>query len=205
MLKDMKNKQFGRLLVLEKAESGDGNHVYWVCRCDCGNVKTIRGNHLRQGSINSCGCLREETTRDNMTTHGLKNDRLYSIWTGMKTRCGNPKSNRYQYYGGKGIRVCKEWHSFKPFYDWAVENGYEEELTLERIKLEKDYEPSNCSWVTLTGQANNKSNNVCITHNGVTKTLSQWVRHLQINYNTVQSRRHKGWCDTDALGLTTRG
>lgn len=120
--------------------------------------------------------------------HGHKNDRLYNIWARMKQRCENPKLYGYKDYGGRGITVCAEWHEFTPFYDWAMTHGYKENLTIDRIDLNGNYEPSNCRWVTMKVQANNKRRNHLITLNGETHTISEWARITGINKSTIRNR-----------------
>lgn len=124
--------------------------------------------------------------------HRLRNTRLYSIWLTMRTRCNNPKSINYKYYGGKGISVCEEWNTFITFYNWATHNGYSDELTLDRVNPDKNYEPTNCRWISLPEQQRNRSNNINITINGKTKCLSEWARYYNISWATVRSRHEAG-------------
>lgn len=124
--------------------------------------------------------------------HGLRNTRLYSIWRSMRTRCYNPKAINYQWYGAKGIKVCDEWQCFLPFYDWAVRNGYSDNLTLDRIESDGNYTPENCRWITISEQQQNRSDNALITINGETKCLSEWSRIYGINYGTARSRHENG-------------
>lgn len=125
--------------------------------------------------------------------HGLRKHPLYGVWANMKTRCENPNDKHYSRWGGRGIRVCEEWHDFKRFYDWAISNGYSEGLTIDRIDNNGNYEPSNCRWVTVLEQNQNKRNVILLTHNGETKTCAEWSRMFGLSKNTVYSRFHKGW------------
>ena len=109
----------------------------------------------------------------------------------MKSRCHNQKRPDYQYYCGKGITVCSEWQEFKPFYDWSMANGYQDDLTIERIDVNGNYEPNNCKWATNKEQANNKISNHLITYKGEAKTLTEWCEHLGIKERTVSTRIHK--------------
>ena len=118
--------------------------------------------------------------------------RLYRIWAGAKYRCNNPNANNYQYYGGKGIIFCKEWDKFAPFCEWALMNGYKDNLTLDRIERDKGYSPNNCRWVTIAEQGNNRDTNTNYTFNGETHTLSEWSAIYGLNYNTILSRYAKG-------------
>lgn len=124
--------------------------------CDCGTTKEVWAKSVLSGATKSCGCLRSNTTRSKNTTHGLSHSRLYSIWSGMKKRCTNPNDSHYAYYGGRGIKVCKTWQSFECFHTWATSNGYHDSLTIDRIKTDKDYKPSNCQWIPPCEQAKDK-------------------------------------------------
>lgn len=132
--------------------------------------------------------------------HGGNGTRLYQIWKSMRERCTCPHSNRFQHYGGKGIKVCSEWDDYTKFREWAYQNGYDDTLTIDRIELDKDYCPENCRWATYTEQANNKSNSVHVTFNGETHTYAEWGRILKIEAKTIQSRiKYRGWSVEKAL------
>ncbi len=149
---DLTGQVFGRWTVLrfDSAKNGD---AYWICKCACGTVRSVNGYHLRSGRSTSCGCYSAELVRKSPrgTTHGLKkaNPRLYRIWQCMLNRCRRKKDKYYHRYGGRGISVCEEWHSFPPFYEWAVANGYKDILTIDRIDVDGNYEPANCQWITM--------------------------------------------------------
>lgn len=145
---DLSGKRFGNLVVISEAYS-DKKHLYWNCVCDCGNEKVVSGDSLKQGLTKSCGCLNSQMVSERMVKHGESTTRLYHIWTQMIYRCTNPNATGFKYWGGKGISVCDEWkNDFKSFYDWSMNNGYEEHLTIDRIDPDGNYEPSNCQWVT---------------------------------------------------------
>ena len=131
---------------------------------------------------------------------GRRNTRLYRIWANMKTRCYNAKSESYIYYGGRGVTICPEWlNDFQTFYKWSILNGYADNLTIDRIDVNGNYEPSNCRWVTVAIQSNNRRNNHFVTIDGITKTLSEWCIHYGVNYKTVRDRLRRGWNYIDAL------
>lgn len=126
----------------------------------------------------------------NFTSGGeeMKN-RLYSIYQGMTKRCYYPDNQNYKYYGGKGIVICNEWKSdFSAFKKWALENGYQDNLTIDRINTNGNYEPSNCRWVSMKEQCNNRTSNHLITYKGKTQNLKQWCIELNLNYGIMESR-----------------
>jgi hypothetical protein len=193
---DMTNQRFGRLTVVSRASdyvSPKGQHQHrWNCLCDCGNMTIATIGKLRSGHSKSCGCLIKDATRKRSYKHGKIDTRIYGIWTGMKTRCDNPKRSKYARYGARGVTVCKEWREdFKAFYDWAMQNGYSENLSIDRINVDGDYEPSNCKWSTDIEQMNNMSTNVKVTYNGKTQTIAEWSRETGIPYGTLHQRIYR--------------
>ena len=125
-------------------------------------------------------------------THGLSDSVLYNRWEHMKDRCYNPNDKRYKDYGGRGITICDEWlNNFESFYEWSINNGFEEHLSIDRIDVNSNYEPSNCRWADIETQCNNRRSNVYIEYNGETKTLKQWCNFLQLNYKKTHDRLYK--------------
>lgn len=135
----------------------------------------------------------------NHLKHGGTHTRLYNIWKAMRQRCTNPKNSRYSIYGCRGIKVCKDWDDFQKFYDWSYENGYKDNLTIDRIDNNKGYSPENCRWVTYRGQANNKTNNRYLTYNNETHTLGEWSEITGIKLSTIWARLNRGWTAEETL------
>lgn len=205
---DLTGKRFGRLVVLER--SGHiGAKVAWLCKCDCGNTKRIRGEFLRRGSTTSCGCYHSEVAakaaREAHTFHGDARSRLYGIWHGMKTRC-NDLNDPYHAkdYSTRGITYCDEWEVYEPFRDWALSHGYRDDLTLDRIDVNGNYCPENCRWTTMTVQQRNKRNNRYIEWNGETCTLSEWSERTGISSSVISRRLKQGWNVGRALSVPPR-
>lgn len=154
---DLRGKRFGRLICVEPDRSIKKHFVYWKCICDCGAITIVPSRQLVSGNTQSCGCLHKELLSKSRIKHGGKGTRLYSIWKSMRYRCSNEKSNNYRYYGGRGISVCEEWkNDFLAFKQWAESNGYSDELTIDRINVDGNYEPNNCRWATFREQRMNQ-------------------------------------------------
>lgn len=192
---DLTGQKFGRLTVIGLDESRQTRKTYWICQCECGGIKSARSDSLLCGAIKSCGCLHNETAARNVAknhTHKQSSTRLYKIWQGMKRRCNDKNTACYDRYGGRGIKVCDEWNnSFEPFFKWAMNNGYSEELSLDRIDNNGNYEPNNCKWSTNQEQCNNRRSNIKITIGNATKTLTEWCNIFEVDYNTVLSRYNR--------------
>ena len=150
--------QFGKLTVIKYAGTKN-NRTAWLCKCECGNYTTVIGKNLKNGNTKSCGCLHVENARKLFTKHGKSHTRVYHIYSNILKRCTNTSNKDYKYYGGRGIAVCDEWKdNFQAFYDWSMSNGYKDNLTIDRINNDGNYEPSNCRWTTMKQQARNKRN-----------------------------------------------
>lgn len=192
---DMANQEFGRLTVVKNAGANSKGEYFWECQCSCGNTIIVRGSNLRNKKTASCGCL----TRDRMLTHGHSNTRLYGIWGGMKSRCYNKNVVAFANYGGRGIVVCDEWkEDFKAFYGWAMANGYSEELSIDRINPNGNYEPSNCRWATSQCQAINRRSSHKIKYNNKTYCISELSRLFNIPRETLR-RKLKNSCDVEKI------
>lgn len=201
---ELSGKRFGRLLVISQAENNHGN-TYWNCVCDCGNKKVVKGVHLTRGITKSCGCYSKDLTiqRNKNNADGkFRDERLYRIYYGMRTRCYNEDDVGYEIYGARGITVCEEWLSdFLVFQDWAFKNGYREDLTIDRIDNNGNYEPSNCRWADFKTQCNNRRTNRIIKLGNEEKTVSEWSLITGISRNAIYSRLKKGWSGEDAISI----
>ena len=208
---DLTGKKYGRLTVIG-LQPTETRKTYWICQCDCGNIKVVRSDSLKSGAIKSCGCLKKEQDKKNLTTGNCREKyaktgfkvggtRLYSIWMGIKQRCYNENNARYGRYGGRGIKVCEEWkNNYISFHDWALSNGYSDELTIDRIDNDGDYCPANCRWANAKEQSNNRSTNVNIKIGNATKTLTQWCEIFEIDINKTHARYERnGFISIDDL------
>lgn len=192
--RDLTGQKFGKLTVVSLYESR-GGHVYWNCLCDCGSGKIVRGSHLTSNHTASCGCGGKHKT------HGDTRSRLYRTWCNMRQRCHNKNVKCYPLYGGRGITVCDEWRNdFEAFRCWALSNGYQDNLTIDRKDNNGSYSPNNCRWATHKDQANNTRKTRFLTYNGETHSVSEWARLLGIKQSTLNMRLNKyNWSVEEAL------
>ncbi len=153
---DFVGKVFGRLTVVSKGRPDRTGRTQWDCLCECGNFSLVRTGNLRNGCTNSCGCFRKEYISGRSLTHGQTHTIEYGVWRSLKNRCNNPRNKDFDNYGGRGIKVCGRWSaSFEAFLeDMGVKPS--PELSIDRINVNGNYEPSNCRWATIYEQANNK-------------------------------------------------
>ena len=193
---DLSGEKFGKITVLERIKKENSKRTFFKCLCDCGKEKIFQSSDLLRGKIKSCGCWKAEHMKKlgkEHITHGMTDSRLYHIWRGLRTRCNFYKSKDYINYGGRGITVCEEWEKdFMSFYNWAMSNGYRDDLTIDRIDVNGNYCPENCRWADIATQSRNKRNTVNITINGETKCSTEWERILGICRRTIKKRYLKG-------------
>lgn len=195
---DILGEKFGRLTVIKENGRNKHNQMLYECECICGKKVLVLSYDLRHGVVKSCGCLKRDRgynlAKEYRLKHGRTGTRLYKIWHGMKTRCKNVNSKFYKYYGARGISVCDEWdRNFKNFYEWAIKNGYDENLTLDRIDNNGNYEPSNCKWSTRQVQMNNRCSTLFLTYDNKTKALTEWAREYNMRPVTLRQRIYSGW------------
>lgn len=204
-LENLIGQRFGRLTVqaLDKYEP-TSHSTRWVCRCDCGKEKNVLASCLKSGAVMSCGCYSSEEKSKRSKTHGFGNeDRLYRIWSGMKSRCYSKYDRNYQRYGARGIEICQEWRiDFIAFRTWAISNGYKDDLSIDRIDNDGPYSPENCRWATRKAQNNNRRTNVYLTYKGETHTAAEWAEITGIKEATLVMRKRNGWSDSECLEIT---
>lgn len=181
---DLTGKKFGRLLAIERLKNNNKNNAVWLCKCDCGITKPVVGYLLTSGQSTSCGCYQRSGLHK---THGQSHTHLHNTWTNMKTRCYNSNRQQYKDYGGRGIAMCNEWKdNFEAFWEWSLSNGYNSNLSLDRINNDGNYEPGNCRWATRETQARNtrmlRSTNTSGA-NGVSwdKNKKKWIAYIRAN------------------------
>lgn len=199
------NKKHGRLEIKEiylKKEKRQNRSFCW-CLCDCGNYKEVRLACLKNGDTKSCGCLHKES----VCKHGKsKNNRLYRIWINMKARCLNQKDKHYKDYGGRGIKICKAWQkNYIKFEEWALSNGYSDDLTIDRIDNNGNYEPKNCKFSTVKEQNNNqraRKGLIYLIAFGEIKTIRDWLKDSRCNVKNrdiINKRIKLGWSHEDII------
>lgn len=191
---DITNETFGYLFVVRRVTNDKYDNARWLCKCKCGKEIIAKGYSLRSGHTKSCGCLQKEKASILSTRHGLckknstnKMKKLLSVYNGMKSRCYSKSNEEYSYYGGRGIGICKEWKNPRAFYEWAINNGYEENLTIDRIDNNSSYSPENCRFVSRAEQNRNTSRtNMVITENPNKKiTTAQVARIIGVDRATT--------------------
>ena len=204
---DMTGVRYGRLTAIKRVKNSKHSQTMWMFRCECGKEIVTTGWAVRSGHTTSCGCFLSETTASLKYSHGMARTRIYKIYQHMKERCYKTDDRAYGRYGGRGITICDEWleeNGFENFYNWSILNGYNETLTIDRIDVNGNYEPSNCRWATWRVQANNKRNNRYVTYNGKTKTVSEWSQEYGIGEATIRSRLNRGWSVDETLNIPTK-
>lgn len=205
---DLTGQRFGRLYVICDGGRTKEKQAMWKCKCDCGNIVTARGGCLRNGHTSSCGCKTREATIKRNYKHGDSHTRLHGIWRGILKRTIQCKETNPDWakYAGRGISVCAEWaNSFEAFKSWALANGYDDSLSIDRIDYNGNYSPDNCRWASDITQANNRRNNVVVFFNGKSRTIAEWARETGIHYQTLMTRYLNGLSGDDLFAPVKKG
>ena len=183
-------ERYGMLTIVREVEPVGSKHKRvrrFLCRCDCGNEIICRLPNLKSGTTRSCGCYRKFVASNRRDCHHLKNTRIYRIWCGMKRRCYNKHNEHFDRYGGRGIIVCDEWKTdFMNFYDWAMSNGYDDKLSIDRINNEGNYEPSNCRWANQKQQVVNSTAVIKCSLGGNIVSLSDIADILGVSFKRIR-------------------
>lgn len=202
---NLQGKKFGKLTVVSFSHI-HGSHAYWNCVCDCGKPRVVCGSAMMTGKTKSCGCIGREVSRKRMSTkNGYSKTRVYRIFIGMKLRCYKKTDKDYPRYGGRGITICDEWlKDSRSFVDWALQHGYADDLSIDRIDVNGNYSPENCRWVSAKKQANNRRSNLLITYAGKTLSASEWCAIKGWNRHVIPERLRKGWSLEKAMNTPLR-
>jgi len=193
-LVDLTGQKINKLLIISRSskKGKSNNSVFWNCICDCGKKVVIRGDSIRGNYTKACGCRIPIVAKERNTNHGLSRHRLYHVWTGMRSRCNNPNTPEYKYYGLKGICVCSEWNDFRVFLN-DMGNTYIEGLTIDRIDSNGNYNKENCRWADNITQNNNRDFCKKYNYNNEWLTIAELARKYSINYQTLRNRIRNNW------------
>ena len=205
MYDNLLGRRFCRWLVLKFSHRTKDGRTYWLCRCDCGNSKSVRGSHLISTASRSCGCLKAESTSKRARTHGAtvggELEPLYVVWCSMKQRCYDSGCRAYKDYGGRGIVLSENWMEYQSFKD-DMKYGYKKGLQIDRVDNNGNYCKENCRWSTPRQNCNNRRNSIFLRFQGINKTIAQWSRKLKMNDKTLYLRYSKGWSTKRILNTT---
>ena len=199
---DLTNKRFGNLIAIKYFKKPNEKKYTWQCVCDCGNTKNIISSNLIRGNSTTCGCgkikLGEITTK-----HGMAKTRIFKIWVGVRKRCTNSNCKSYNLYGGRGITISSKWDNFIDYYN-DMKEGYSDDLSLDRIDPNGNYEPGNCRWATMKTQNRNKRNNHFVNYDNNNKTLAEWSEISGVDSNVINYRIKNGWDLKNAIYTSTK-
>lgn len=195
---DITGKKFGYLTAIKinniHTKPSGQKVTRWLCQCECGKQVVVASYDLRNGHTKSCGCKKGRLITESKIKHNFSKKPIYRVLNSIKQRCNNPKNHAYKNYGARGIKVCDEWsEGFEKFYQWAINNGYKKGLSIDRVDVNGNYEPSNCRWATRKEQARNKRNNHLITYNSETYCLTDWAIKKNLSISTIFHRLKRGW------------
>lgn len=202
---DLTERVFSRWVVSGFAgQHPKWKHRYWACVCECGGIGTVRERNLIKGYSLSCGCFHHERVGERSRTHGLTETSEYKIWSGIISRCYTPSATGYKHYGGRGITVCDRWLNSFELFLLDMGNKPSPEMSVDRIDSNRGYYPDNCRWATRFTQANNRRFTKVYSHDGESKTLSEWAQCSDIAYHTLKCRLKRGWSLSDAITRKVR-
>jgi len=203
---DLTGQKFEKLKVVSYVGKTNGGKTLWECECKCGNIAVVRSDRLKNGDTKSCGCERVRKTAERSTLHGNSKKRLYRIWRGMIKRTSNENVKEYHRYGGRGISICKEWRdNFESFEKWALENGYKDNLTIDRKNNDGNYSPENCRWVNWKVQESNRGDVKKYTYKGGLKTIPELAEMANMRTETLRERIKKGMEISEAVETPVQG
>lgn len=200
--RDLTGERFGRLVVLQRDGHNKHRQLLWLCKCDCGNTKTVLGFLLSRGESSSCGCLKKESIAKVNYRHGMTKTPIYGLWHAMIQRCYDKNCHAYSRYGGRGIIVCDKWQTFEGFYEDMGDRP--QGKSLERLDNNGNYSRENVIWADIKQQNNNRRTNVVLEHNGKKQTMQQWCDELNLKFGTVWARLNRGWDVSRALTQKVR-
>lgn len=206
MLEDLTGKTFGKVTVIGldniHIQPNGRKRYMWKCRCECGKEYISRSDAIKKTT--SCGCERNKDNAIRQTKHSESKTRLYKIYYSMRNRCESPRASGYLRYGGRGICVCDEWvNDNTSFFKWAKENGFDENdyrMSLERIDPNGNYEPSNCKWILIEEQSQNRRDTIIMGN----ISLAKFCRRANLNYTSVKSKYQKTEDIVYAIGLSEK-
>lgn len=190
-IKDTIGQKFGRLTLIKLSHRDTRYRQYWLCKCECGNEKIIEKGNLKTGSIKSCGCLKKELSNKRAYKHGLARTTEYHIWASMKQRCLNKKTEHYNRYGGRGVKVCKRWLKFENFHE-DMGKRPSSKYSLDRINNDGNYCKRNCRWATSKEQMNNTSSTVYIKEGKRNIPLQFYAIKKGVDQNLLRARLWRG-------------
>jgi len=190
---DITGRQFGKLTAIKRIPASNGKGYQWLCKCECGKNVVANTGVLTTGKQKSCGCIGREVSRARLKKHGMARTRIYKIWRSMKVRTDIKMAHKYKDYSGRGITIANEWLDFEVFYKWAIKAGYKDNLTIDRIDVNGNYEPSNCRWATMIEQGRNKRNNHRIIVNGESLTVSEIIERTGLSKSCVEARVRRNY------------
>lgn len=201
---DLTGQRFGRLVVQGRGDNSSNGHVRWLCACDCGGTTLAASYNLKKGHTQSCGCFNRQQSAaaasERHRTHGKTRTPEHRAWSAMFSRCYNPKARGFEYWGGRGIKVCRRWHHFETFLADMGQRPTSAH-SLDRIDKNGDYSPGNCRWATPLEQANNRRDNEMVLIDGTEMTLRTALRRAGsvISIDQAKRRIRNGWSHKAAV------